>query len=254
VFYVLPATTGYGDALYRRDPMGTRTLVWISDPDEYRSYLDLLEIDRIGNMMVHWSMYDVLYSQWTGGWSALTPQARDIFMTESDPRWWGFHPDGYIMGTYAVYDVHGLLLFWDVAPIGPSVVLHSAADVDVRRGTAHSITYRFRLRQPGEETTVRRRGHSSDSFTWGFHSPPANYEVLASADNTLWVKEPVTVGASDVELDFVLPAGDLNGDNRISLLDLGLWLLAPVDLNNDGHAGTLDLAAILMNFGLVGDE
>jgi hypothetical protein len=168
---------------------------------------------------------------------------------------WGVGNDGILAKAESGYQGGEYPFSWAGTYVAqPPGYLRPTADLSLRSGTCAALAYRFRVRRPGQDGLVQRRAQSAESFTWEFHAAPGTYEVLASADNTLWVKQSATVATSAVDLNFSLPAGDLNADNTIDLLDLGKWLTERVDLTNDGAANLIDLGVILLNFGMVGDE
>jgi hypothetical protein len=96
--------------------------------------------------------------------------------------------------------------------------------------------------------------------------PAGSYTLAVKGSRWLQKRLPVDVSNGDVSgLILTLPAGDVNGDNRVDILDLGRladafnttpaspkWN-ADADLNCDGRVDILDLGLLADNFGKTGD-
>jgi hypothetical protein len=96
-----------------------------------------------------------------------------------------------------------------------------------------------------------------------FHTsiPPKIVDV--SLKQTHWLRETLTLDARLGDINWVtinLTNGDVNGDNIVNMLDLGLVLTnftttdAMSDLNGDGSVGLTDLGIVLANFGVTGSQ
>jgi hypothetical protein len=192
--------------------------------------------------------------QWSRGIELIDASGHSIAgvgESEYDKCGWGFHPDGFwVLGTEWCHDMYCKLRTYF---LGPPTYLRVTADVQGRIGTAADIDYKF-VARADNGTHVTRRGLQPGPFTWEYHTAPGTFAVEASSDYTLTSIRPVELTSDFAEVSFELVNGDVYDDNAIDIRDLVIELLFPVDLNNDGAAGSADLMIIFQNFGRVGDS
>jgi hypothetical protein len=145
------------------------------------------------------------------------------------------------------------------APISGTVTLQGCLD------EAQPITFQVDPAGGGTSYTQTVTLDSSGNFTLT-GIPPGTYNI--GAKGASWLQAVVqnvdTTGGSASGVDFTLIAGDINGDNQISLADLLLLLKAygstpsssnwnaAADLNCDGQVSLTDLLLLLKNYGQVG--
>lgn len=96
---------------------------------------------------------------------------------------------------------------------------------------------------------------------------PGDYTIAFKASRWLRVVTPVTVSNADVSgVNVVLPNGDIDGDNEVTLLDFGALVAAfgsfpgepnwnaEADLDGDEEVTLVDFGILVQNFGAIGDE
>jgi hypothetical protein len=92
--------------------------------------------------------------------------------------------------------------------------------------------------------------------TYRFQLPRGTFDVSVKADRWLSGKA-LNIGDSTQDVYLTCLGGDANGDDAVSLTDLGMVLLdfggTTVDLNGDGRTSLTDLGLVLLNFGMVGE-
>ncbi|MDW8105188.1 MAG: dockerin type I domain-containing protein, partial [Armatimonadota bacterium] len=97
---------------------------------------------------------------------------------------------------------------------------------------------------------------------------PGRYDIAFKASHWLRaVARNVQVVNADVSgVDVILPNGDVDGDNEVSLLDFGALVAAfgttpgetgwnaDADLDGDGEVNLLDFGVLVRNFGQAGEN
>lgn len=125
----------------------------------------------------------------------------------------------------------------------------------------HVAEVRMHSLHNAETVEVQMGVNPDGSFTL---VPPAGWSRFTLSVRTgTWLRRAVEVDLSrDGQAHLVLPNGDIDGDNEVTLLDFGelvRWFgwtggISPADLNRDNRVDLLDFAILMRNFGLAGDE
>jgi alpha-tubulin suppressor-like RCC1 family protein len=173
---------------------------------------------------------------------------------------------GFLTGVKAIAagDAHTVALL--AAPVTPppvsltgKVLLHDCLN------SMQTISFTF---QPNDGSASFSRSltlNADGSFSLD-NLPRGSYELAIQGSKWLRRSLPLFAGRGDVSgLEVALWAGDVNNDNRVDILDLGLladafnttpaspkWN-AQADLNCDGMVNLLDLGILADSFGKQGD-
>jgi hypothetical protein len=154
-----------------------------------------------------------------------------------------------------------------VAPALPPVTVSGTLTLPGVAASAEAQTLTFTLRYVLNYQTVRTDTatlHLGDTFT--LTDVPAGHYLLHVKGGP-WLAKNVSVNAiRDVSgLSVTLLAGDINGDNIVNIVDLGLLASAfnstptssnwnaNADLNADGKVDIADLSLLADSFGKTGD-
>ena len=133
--------------------------------------------------------------------------------------------------------------------------------------SAQSVTFAFRAPGTTAALFTRTQVLSADSTFTLSAVPVGSYDV--AIQGAKWLRKAASVNAAFnvTGLAVTLPAGDMNGDNRVDIADFGAFVNAyggqqndpgvynpNADFNCDGSVDIVDFGLMVNNYGTVGDE
>lgn len=142
-------------------------------------------------------------------------------------------------------------------------IVQGQIQLDSNSGPLNTLIARIVVKQGGNTETIDTALDSNGNYTAVTSLSGANATVSAKINGGSWLRQRKNVAnlTGLVTVDFTLPNGDVNRDNRVDDADL-LGVLFDFgragsnlnsDLNRDSRVDDADLLIVLFNFGRVGD-
>lgn len=142
-------------------------------------------------------------------------------------------------------------------------IVQGQIQLDSNSGPLNTLIARIVVKQGGNAETIDTALDSNGNYTAVTTLSGANATVSARINGGSWLRQRKNVAnlTGLVTVDFTLPNGDVNRDNRVDDADL-LGVLFDFgragsnlnsDLNRSGRVDDADLLIVLFNFGRVGD-